>query len=146
MKPVERSEILDWMTYSERRDELRAAAMRAKSVRRVMIGDAFTFLFENRETVRYQVHEMLRAPGPRYSMILLVPPVTVRIPSTFRITSLGAVQPRSAPVSRTAIVCVAPSTTVHLPPPAGPPGPVLARPSPRPPSPTGTASPAPTGR
>jgi hypothetical protein len=58
---VERSEILDWMTYAERREQLRADAMRAKSVRRVIVGDAFTFLFENRETVRYQVHEMLRA-------------------------------------------------------------------------------------
>ena len=60
MKPVDRSEILDYVTYGEQRAELRAAALRAKSVRRILVGDHFTFLFENRETVRYQVQEMMR--------------------------------------------------------------------------------------
>lgn len=60
MRPVAREEILDYMTYADRRDTLRPAAMQAKDARRVQVGDAFTFLFENRETVRYQVHEMVR--------------------------------------------------------------------------------------
>lgn len=60
MKPVERSEILDYVTYNEQRDELRASAMQAKERRRVLVGEAFTFLFENQETVRYQVQEMMR--------------------------------------------------------------------------------------
>jgi len=60
MRPVERREILDYVSYSERRDALRPDAIRAKELRRVELGDAFTFLFENRDTVRYQVHEMLR--------------------------------------------------------------------------------------
>jgi hypothetical protein len=60
MKPIERSEILDYVTYSEKRDELRAAALHAKSERRVIVGEHFTFLFENRETVRYQIQEMMR--------------------------------------------------------------------------------------
>ena len=60
MKRVERSEVLDYVTYGERREEFRAAALRAKSVRRILVGEHFTFLFENRETVLYQVQEMMR--------------------------------------------------------------------------------------
>ncbi len=60
MKPVQRSEILDYVTYGEQRDEIRAAALREKSLRRILVGEHFTFLFENRETVRYQVQEMMR--------------------------------------------------------------------------------------
>ena len=60
MKPVDRSEILDYVTYTEKREEIRAAALRAKSVRRILVGESFTFLFENRETIRYQVQEMMR--------------------------------------------------------------------------------------
>jgi hypothetical protein len=60
MKPIERSEILDFVTYTEHRDRLRASAMQAKALRRMIVGDVFTFLFENRETVRYQIQEMVR--------------------------------------------------------------------------------------
>lgn len=60
MKPVERAEILDYVTYGEQRESIRSAALRAKSVRRILVGEHFTFLFENHETVRYQVQEMMR--------------------------------------------------------------------------------------
>lgn len=60
MKPVKRSDLLDYITYSEQREGIREAALRAKSVRRVLVGECFTFLFENRETVRYQIQEMMR--------------------------------------------------------------------------------------
>lgn len=60
MRSVERSEILDYVTYEEQRETFRASALSAKSVRRVLLGEHFTFLFENRETVRYQVQEMMR--------------------------------------------------------------------------------------
>lgn len=60
MKPVERSEILDYVTYEEQREKIRAAALAAKAARRIIVGEYFTFLFENRETVRYQVLEMMR--------------------------------------------------------------------------------------
>lgn len=58
---VARSELLDWMTYDEQRDALRPAMLVTKAERRILIGDTFTLLFENRDTVRYQVHEMMRA-------------------------------------------------------------------------------------
>ena len=32
-------------------------------------------------------------PGPKYSTTRLVPPLTVRMPQSFRMTSFGAVQP-----------------------------------------------------
>jgi len=38
MKPVARAEILDYLTYGERREALRAAAMAAKDLRRVHEG------------------------------------------------------------------------------------------------------------
>jgi hypothetical protein len=60
VKPVERAELLDYVTYGEQREQIRAAALGAKSVRRILVGEHFTFLFENRETVRYQVQEMMR--------------------------------------------------------------------------------------
>ncbi|MCH9682283.1 MAG: DUF3501 family protein [Deltaproteobacteria bacterium] len=62
MRPVERSEILDYITYTEQRDQLRPRALEAKAARRIVLGDGtLTFLFENRDTVRYQVQEMMRA-------------------------------------------------------------------------------------
>ena len=60
MNRVERSEILDFVTYGEQREAIRDSALRAKSVRRVLVGEYFTFLFENHETVLYQVQEMMR--------------------------------------------------------------------------------------
>ena len=45
------------------------------------------------------VQLMLVAPSPKYSTIAPVPPFTVKIPATFKITSLGAVQPFNFPVN-----------------------------------------------
>lgn len=61
MKKVERSEILDYVTYEEQRSEIRANAMKAKDLRRIHVGENLTFLFENQETIRYQILEMVRA-------------------------------------------------------------------------------------
>lgn len=61
MKPVDRSEILDYVTYNEKRPEIRPHALEAKAARRVLVGEYLAFLFENRDTIRYQVQEMMRA-------------------------------------------------------------------------------------
>jgi hypothetical protein len=61
MKPVQRNEIVDYLTYEEGRDAFRARVMAAKAPRRVHIGAYLTLLFENRLTVQYQVQEMMRA-------------------------------------------------------------------------------------
>jgi len=60
-KAVERHEILDYVTYEEERAALREAAMRTKDERRVHVGPHLTFLFENHDTIRYQVLEMVRS-------------------------------------------------------------------------------------
>jgi len=60
-KTVERGEVVDYVTYEERRGALREAVMKAKARRRVHVGPHLTFLFENHETVHYQVQEMTRA-------------------------------------------------------------------------------------
>ena len=49
------------------------------------------------------VQDIAIAPSPKYSTIAPVPPLTVRIPATLRITSFGAVHPESFPTSLTPI-------------------------------------------
>jgi hypothetical protein len=60
MKRVERSDIVDRATYEQERPAFRRHVMDVKSRRRVHVGEHLTFLFENAETLRYQVQEMLR--------------------------------------------------------------------------------------
>ena len=55
------------------------------------------------QIVPFPVQERFFAPGPKYSTIAPVPPFTVSIPATFKITSFEAVQPFSSPVSFTPI-------------------------------------------
>lgn len=57
---VKRSDIVDYATYEDRRPMTRPTAMAAKSVRRVALHDELTVLFENRETLTYQVQEIMR--------------------------------------------------------------------------------------
>jgi hypothetical protein len=61
VKPVERAEILDYVTYEEGRDAVREEVFALKAVRRVHIGEYLTLLFENHLTMRYQIQEMVRA-------------------------------------------------------------------------------------
>jgi len=60
MRPVRRDEIVDYVTYIDRRDTVRSSALAAKKLRRYSVGSALCLLFENPETVRYQVQEMMR--------------------------------------------------------------------------------------
>jgi len=61
MKPVARESLLDYVSYETERERLRAQVMAIKAPRRVHVGGVLTFLFENTETIRYQVQEMMRA-------------------------------------------------------------------------------------
>ena len=59
---VERSEVVDYVTYSA---EVRPAFRKrmvaeVKPPRRIHLGDHVTFLFENHDTILYQVQEMMR--------------------------------------------------------------------------------------
>jgi hypothetical protein len=60
MKPVDRATILDYVTYEERREQIRSQVLAIKALRRVHVGGALTFLFENADTIRYQIQEMVR--------------------------------------------------------------------------------------
>ncbi|MGH7725514.1 MAG: DUF3501 family protein [Candidatus Eiseniibacteriota bacterium] len=58
---VQRGDILDLNTYDRGREEAIRKAIDLKNRRRVQLGDRVSLAFENRETVLFQVHEMLRA-------------------------------------------------------------------------------------
>lgn len=60
MKPVVRSELLDLGAYEEVREHFRARVLRAKQPRRVALGPNMTVLFENHDSVLFQIQEMLR--------------------------------------------------------------------------------------
>ena len=57
---VERRDIVDYATYEDGRSATRPAAMAAKSLRRIHLGSELTLLFENRDTLRYQIQEVMR--------------------------------------------------------------------------------------
>ena len=57
---IPRTAILDLGDYERKRDEIRPAAIAARAARRIELGPNATVAFENRETVIYQIQEMLR--------------------------------------------------------------------------------------
>jgi len=60
MKRVERSEVLDIGAYEPLREAFRRRIIELKRARRVQLGANITALFENHDTVLYQIQEMLR--------------------------------------------------------------------------------------
>ena len=60
MKQVHREEIQDFVTYEEKRVEIRESTMKIKEIRRIDVGGVLSFLFENKDTVLYQIQEMIR--------------------------------------------------------------------------------------
>jgi hypothetical protein len=60
MQQIHLSEIKDLVEYEKARDAMRARVIELKKNRRVPVGDNLTFLFENRDTVLFQVQEMVR--------------------------------------------------------------------------------------
>lgn len=63
MQRVTREQIVDLATYAHVRPEVQERVLRIKQARRVHAGEYLTFLFENPDTIRYQVQEMLRVEG-----------------------------------------------------------------------------------
>jgi hypothetical protein len=58
---IPRTAILDLGDYERQRDDIRRSAIATRAARRVHLGPSATLSFENRETVAYQIQEMLRA-------------------------------------------------------------------------------------
>ncbi len=54
-------DIQDARAYERQRHEYRARVIELKKVRRLAVGPLVTLMFENRETMRFQVQEMARA-------------------------------------------------------------------------------------
>jgi hypothetical protein len=57
------TDILGKDAYEQARPEIRRRIIVQKDKRRVLVGDHATFHFESRDTMLYQVHEMLRTEG-----------------------------------------------------------------------------------
>ena len=58
---LERKDLLSLEEYAQQRDGIRQRIIAHKRARTLHIGPNLTLLFEDRETMRYQVQEMLRA-------------------------------------------------------------------------------------
>jgi len=61
MKPLVATDLLPPEEYERDRDAFRQRIIELKRRRRIEVGDRISLVFENRETVRFQVQEMLRA-------------------------------------------------------------------------------------
>lgn len=61
MEKLSRNDLKDIIGYEKERDGFRREVIGMKKVRRVSVGPLITFVFENRETVRFQIQEMMRA-------------------------------------------------------------------------------------
>ena len=60
MNKLKRSDLLSLEEYNSNREQLRGQVLTLKKDRRVQIGSNVTLLFENTDTIKYQVQEMLR--------------------------------------------------------------------------------------
>lgn len=60
MKKIELKDIIPYNDYLKVRKEFQQKIIKLKKNRRVQVGDNITFVFENRETVLYQIQEMIR--------------------------------------------------------------------------------------
>jgi hypothetical protein len=58
---IELGDVLNFFEYEKVRDEMRRRVMELKRARRVSVGRYLSFLFENRDTVLFQIQEMCRA-------------------------------------------------------------------------------------
>ena len=61
MRKLERKDVKDIIEYEKVRNEFRQHIIHLKRIRRLTVGGHLTFVFENRETVLFQIEEMIRA-------------------------------------------------------------------------------------
>ena len=61
MRKLQREDLLSLEHYAQQRGAIRARMMEQRRVRRLAVGAHCTWSFEDRETIRYQVQEMLRS-------------------------------------------------------------------------------------
>ena len=61
MRKLTVDDIVDHRAYERERDDFRAAIIAMKKRRRIALGEYITIVFENTDTMRFQVQEMARA-------------------------------------------------------------------------------------
>ena len=61
MRPLTRADIIDIAAYELERSVFRPRIIELKKRRRIQVGELVTLVFENRETMRFQIQEMMRA-------------------------------------------------------------------------------------
>jgi hypothetical protein len=61
MRPLTREDLLPLQEYEQQREPYRAHIIALKRRRRLSLGKLISLVFENRDTVRFQIQEMLRA-------------------------------------------------------------------------------------
>jgi hypothetical protein len=61
MKTIGLQDVISYEEYERQRETFRAKIIALKQRRRISLGPLITVLFENRETLRFQIQEMIRA-------------------------------------------------------------------------------------
>ena len=57
---LERQDLLTLEEYAEKRSSIRQETIQVKKLREVHLGSHIRMIFENKQTVQYQIQEMLR--------------------------------------------------------------------------------------
>lgn len=60
MKPLTAQDIIPYADYERQREEFRARIIALKQRRRLSVGPLITLVFESRDTLRFQIQEMIR--------------------------------------------------------------------------------------
>ncbi len=61
MKPLTKENLIPYGEYDQQREAVRQRIIELKRRRRISVGDHVTLLFENLDTIRFQIQEMIRA-------------------------------------------------------------------------------------
>ncbi len=62
---IQLKDVLNFFEYEKVRAEMRGRVIALKRVRRVPVGEHLSFVFENRDTVLFQIQEMIRIEADR---------------------------------------------------------------------------------
>ncbi|MEE9205252.1 MAG: DUF3501 family protein [Nitrospirales bacterium] len=60
MNPLTQDELISYADYERTRDSFRRRIIELKQRRRLAVGEKVTLLFENRDTIQFQIQEMIR--------------------------------------------------------------------------------------
>lgn len=61
MKPLTQDSLIEYAEYERQREDFRRWVIELKRARRISVGPNVTLVFENRDTIQFQIQEMIRA-------------------------------------------------------------------------------------